>query len=354
MSPIRKKTAEHMVLSQADLRPRDDRLRDRHDPRRPAPQEVQAVATRSAAASSSPTCPSSSRPRVDALKAFPVLNASRRRRQHRLQEGHQHRHGGGARLGAHRAGHPQRRREEPRSAWPGRWPTWPNGPARKKLQVGRGAGRHVHHHEPRRLRQPLRHAHHQSAPGRHPGRRNHREAPGGARRRHRHPHHGATSRSPSTTASWTAPTPTASWPTSRRASRSSTKRRCDPDHAAAPRCRPVTPPRLHVRLLGRVPYARGPRAPGAARARSGRRARIADTLLLLEHDPVFTLGRNARAENVALLRGGPARARLRRLRDRPRRRRHLPRPRPGRRLSDPRPVARIAATCTATCATSRR
>jgi lipoyl(octanoyl) transferase len=52
-----------------------------------------------------------------------------------------------------------------------------------------------------------------------------------------------------------------------------------------------------VRRLGRVSYAEGlalqerlvrERQAGAAR----------DTLLLLEHDPVFTLGRNARAENV--------------------------------------------------------
>jgi len=52
-----------------------------------------------------------------------------------------------------------------------------------------------------------------------------------------------------------------------------------------------------VRRLGRVPYAEGLEL--QARLVAERQAgRVPDTLLLLEHDPVFTLGRNARAENV--------------------------------------------------------
>jgi lipoyl(octanoyl) transferase len=52
-----------------------------------------------------------------------------------------------------------------------------------------------------------------------------------------------------------------------------------------------------VRRLGRVPYARGLelQAELVAARQAGR---IPDQLLLLEHDPVFTLGRNARQENV--------------------------------------------------------
>jgi lipoyl(octanoyl) transferase len=54
---------------------------------------------------------------------------------------------------------------------------------------------------------------------------------------------------------------------------------------------------LDVRRLGRVPYAQG--LDLQARLVADRQAgRIPDTLLLLEHDPVFTLGRNARAEHV--------------------------------------------------------
>ena len=48
-----------------------------------------------------------------------------------------------------------------------------------------------------------------------------------------------------------------------------------------------------------MPYAEGLEL--QARLVAERQAgRIPDTLLLLEHDPVFTLGRNARAENVLL------------------------------------------------------
>ena len=54
---------------------------------------------------------------------------------------------------------------------------------------------------------------------------------------------------------------------------------------------------LLVQRLGRVSYADGLeiQAGLVAERQAGR---IPDTLLLLEHDPVFTLGRNARAANV--------------------------------------------------------
>ena len=54
---------------------------------------------------------------------------------------------------------------------------------------------------------------------------------------------------------------------------------------------------LDVRRLGRVPYAEGLEL--QARLVQERQAgSLPDTLLLLEHDPVFTLGRNAKDENV--------------------------------------------------------
>jgi lipoyl(octanoyl) transferase len=54
---------------------------------------------------------------------------------------------------------------------------------------------------------------------------------------------------------------------------------------------------LDVRRLGRVPYAEALAL--QARLVAERQAgAIGDTLLLLEHDPVFTLGRNARPDNV--------------------------------------------------------
>jgi len=56
---------------------------------------------------------------------------------------------------------------------------------------------------------------------------------------------------------------------------------------------------LVVRRLGRIPYASGLEI--QERLVAERQAeRIEDHLLLLEHDPVFTLGRNARHENVLI------------------------------------------------------
>jgi lipoyl(octanoyl) transferase len=56
---------------------------------------------------------------------------------------------------------------------------------------------------------------------------------------------------------------------------------------------------LAVRRLGRIPYADGLEL--QARLVSERQQQaIPDTLLLLEHEPVVTLGRNARRENLLL------------------------------------------------------
>ncbi len=62
---------------------------------------------------------------------------------------------------------------------------------------------------------------------------------------------------------------------------------------------PTLPRRLTVRRLGRVSYPEGLelQAGLVARRQAGE---VPDTLLLLEHEPVFTLGRNARPENVLL------------------------------------------------------
>jgi lipoyl(octanoyl) transferase len=63
-----------------------------------------------------------------------------------------------------------------------------------------------------------------------------------------------------------------------------------PSSATAPRV-------LDVRRLGRVAYGDG-LALQERLVAERQVGRIPDTLLLLEHDPVFTLGRNARAEHV--------------------------------------------------------
>jgi lipoyl(octanoyl) transferase len=56
---------------------------------------------------------------------------------------------------------------------------------------------------------------------------------------------------------------------------------------------------LVVRKIGRIAYADGLRLQEALVA-DRQAGTIEDVLLLLEHDPVFTLGRNARRENVLL------------------------------------------------------
>jgi len=60
---------------------------------------------------------------------------------------------------------------------------------------------------------------------------------------------------------------------------------------------PVTRRLLAVRRLGRVPYGPGLEIQERLVAERQQGA-IPDQLLLLEHDPVFTLGRSARSENV--------------------------------------------------------
>jgi lipoyl(octanoyl) transferase len=76
---------------------------------------------------------------------------------------------------------------------------------------------------------------------------------------------------------------------------------------AEPATAPLLAAPLVVRHLGRVPY--GPTLDLQAQLVADRQAgRIPDTLLLLEHDPVFTLGRNAKRENV-LFPDGTLRAR---------------------------------------------
>jgi lipoyl(octanoyl) transferase len=64
------------------------------------------------------------------------------------------------------------------------------------------------------------------------------------------------------------------------------------ESADSPAARPLV-----VRRLGRVPYARGLEIQESLVAER-QAGRVPDHLLLLEHDPVFTLGRNARQENV--------------------------------------------------------
>ena len=56
---------------------------------------------------------------------------------------------------------------------------------------------------------------------------------------------------------------------------------------------------LEVRRLGRISYASG-LALQESLVEERKRGAVPDTLLLLEHDPVVTLGRNARTENVLL------------------------------------------------------
>jgi lipoyl(octanoyl) transferase len=63
---------------------------------------------------------------------------------------------------------------------------------------------------------------------------------------------------------------------------------------------PAASPRtLAVRRLGRIRYTEG-LAVQAELVAARQAGRIPDTLLLLEHDPVFTLGQNAKRENILL------------------------------------------------------
>ncbi|MCA1645040.1 MAG: hypothetical protein LC797_06060, partial [Chloroflexi bacterium] len=60
-----------------------------------------------------------------------------------------------------------------------------------------------------------------------------------------------------------------------------------------------TAPKLHVRDLGRVHYGAAMRLQDEL-VEQRRRDEIADTLLLLEHPPVVTLGRRATLADVYL------------------------------------------------------
>jgi lipoyl(octanoyl) transferase len=62
---------------------------------------------------------------------------------------------------------------------------------------------------------------------------------------------------------------------------------------------PAAPRAVQVRRLGRVSYGRGLEIQERLVAER-QRGETGDVLLLLEHEPVFTLGRNARSENVLL------------------------------------------------------
>ena len=87
----------------------------------------------------------------------------------------------------------------------------------------------------------------------------------------------------------------------------------------------------HVIHLGLVPYSTALELQRTL-LQLRKASRIENTLLLLEHPPVITLGRNASLDQCAGLARVPLATRSRAARDRSRRRRHLPRPRPTGRL----------------------
>ena len=118
---------------------------------------------------------------IQALKQFPQVNASIDGENIVYHKDVHLGHGRGARLGPHRSGHQECRREVdpgPRPRLAG-----PRGAGPHEAAQARGdPGRNLHRHEPGSLRLALRHADHPAAPGRDPGRRHDREA---ARGRHR-------------------------------------------------------------------------------------------------------------------------------------------------------------------------
>ncbi|MEO8501668.1 MAG: lipoyl(octanoyl) transferase LipB [Vicinamibacteria bacterium] len=102
------------------------------------------------------------------------------------------------------------------------------------------------------------------------------------------------------TASSTVRKPTSSWPTSRTASRTSTNRLSStPTNETRTNESGGSARPLEIRRLGRLSYAEG-LALQESLVDERKRGAIPDTLLLLEHDPVVTLGRNARSENLLI------------------------------------------------------
>ena len=118
-------------------------------------------------ASASPTCRSSSRAVVDAIREFPRSTPRSARRADRAQL-REPRHRRRPRLqGADRPGHPRRRRQAPARHRPrGQRPRRPR--ARQEARRRRHLRRHVHDHQPRPVRHAAHAADHQPAAGRDP------------------------------------------------------------------------------------------------------------------------------------------------------------------------------------------
>ena len=153
-------------------------------------------------------------------------------------------------------------------------------------QAGRRAGRDVHDHESRRVRRALRPSDHQSAAGRDPRRRRDREARGG-RRRH--------DRRPSDVLSVARLRPS---PDRRRGCRkvSAVAEGAAGATSTNPGCEQVRlgAPSRPVEYDAAVELQR-------ALVEERRAGRIGDTLLLLEHPPVITLGVRTRGGSPNVL-----------------------------------------------------
>ena len=126
--------------------------------------------------------------------------------------------------------------------------------ARQAAEAGRGAGRHVHDHEPRRVRRAVRHADHQPAAGGDPRRRRDREAAGRRRRRDRDPADGV--------------------PDARLRPPADRRRRRRPVHVARQEAASRSSTR---RRAGECSDSRGP--PARRRARTARRSSCSATLV---------------------------------------------------------------------------
>ena len=123
---------------------------------------------------------------VEGLRAFPTVNSSVDGTNMRPAQRMQHRHRRRARLGLDRPGDQERRRENFLGIARALNDLAERARA-KKLKPEEVAESTFSIAEFRRLRRPLRPAHHQPAQRRHPRPRHNREAPGGCRRRDRDP-----------------------------------------------------------------------------------------------------------------------------------------------------------------------